>query len=179
MGICYCVKLDRHLEMKAAWIAELTIEEVSSRFLLSLNFPFSGVTNSSAALCTVNWSGRTCCSPPLSTVTACSRNAASFSFAVTHLCMFSHRLLDCPAREGRHCGGAAEPALAGTNLLPCPNDQAIRLCLLWHWWEELRSALHAVTLPSGTRTWEHLDFILQIFLFIACSNKCVKPLHFE
>lgn len=47
MGICYCVKLDRHLEMKAACNAELTKEERASMFLLSLNFPFSGVTNSS------------------------------------------------------------------------------------------------------------------------------------
>lgn len=85
----------------------------------------------------------------------CCRNTASFSFPVIHLHIFSHRLfLEYPAGEGRHCGGAAEPAVAGIDILPCPNDQAIWLCLLWHWWEESWSALHAVTLLSGRRTQE-------------------------
>lgn len=165
--------------MRAAHNAELTKEKRASRFLVSLSSLFSGVTNTNAALCTVNCSGRTCCNLSLSLGTACSRNAASFSFPVTQEHVFSHRLLDCPAREGRHCSGAAEPAVAGTDVLPCPNDQAIRLCLLWHWWEELRPALHAVTTLSGMRTRECLDFILRRFLFTVCSNKCVKPLYFE
>ena len=69
--------------------------------------------------------------------------------------------------------------MAGTDILPCPNDQAIRLHLLWHWREELRSALHAVTLLSGMSSREHTDFLCRRFLFTAYSNKCVKPLHFE
>lgn len=54
-----CETTHRHLGMRAACNAKLTNEERASRFLVSPTSLFSGVTNSRAALCTVNWSGRT------------------------------------------------------------------------------------------------------------------------
>ena len=90
-----CEARHRHLELRAACNTELTKEKKVSRFLASLTSLFSGVTNSSAALCTVNWSGRTHCSPPLSLGTACSRNAASFSFPGTALVTYWQMAFSC------------------------------------------------------------------------------------